>query len=537
MKINTPVTQQEVFLQPGKPIVSKTDLKGSITYVNQSFVDISGFGREELLGNNHNMVRHPDMPPEAFAWLWNTIKQGKPWRGLVKNRCKNGDFYWVEAYVTPIRENGRITGYMSVRNAPAREEVNACDTLYKNIREGRAMLPPRPFNINDFPFYTRLNLVFSTIFLLLGGSSAYYLTQADSMLDHIVAAIAGVGTALTMVASLWLHRYLKRFLRQTSTALEKISEGNFNFSSSVENHDEFGSVLNEIESMRINLRAIIADVMLAAKTVDSGSHQVAMEMEELEKRSNEQTDRVTGVSAATEEMHQSIAQASELTQSAAQMAELTTATVQRGSEHMNDSIASVEKIVQVVNNSRTTLLNLNVSTQRIGQISLTIKDVADQTNLLALNAAIEAARAGEQGRGFAVVADEVRKLAERTARSTLDIGETVQNIQQITTTAVSTLEEAVTEVGRGTQYIHESSSNLTDILKASIKSKEMSNEVSHMLHEQAVAMEDITQHMSEIYTLAATNAEGVRKTGTITDELAITATELDLLVKHFEKSL
>lgn len=246
---------------------------------------------------------------------------------------------------------------------------------------------------------------------------------------------------------------------------------------------------------------------------------------------------MTGTSATTEEMHQSIAQASELTKKADEMADLTSATVQIGSEHMDNSIASVEKIVQVVNNSRATLLNLNESTQRIGQISLTIKDVADQTNLLALNAAIEAARAGEQGRGFAVVADEVRKLAERTARSTLDISETVQNIKQITTTAVSTLEDAVTEVGRGTQHIQESSKNLADIFKASSKSKEMSNEISVMLHEQAVATEDIAQHMNEIYTLASSNAEGVRKTKEVTEELAHTASELDLLVKHFEKSL
>jgi aerotaxis receptor len=537
MKINMPVTQQEVHLQPGKPIVSKTDLKGSITYVNQSFVDISGFNREELIGKNHNLVRHPDMPPAAFAWLWDTVKSDMPWRGLVKNRCKNGDFYWVEAYVTPIKQNGITTGYMSVRNTPARDEVKACDELYKKIREGTATLPKRNFKINDISLYTRINIIFSIMFLMLGGSSVYYLTKADSMLDNFVAAIAGMGTLLVVVASLWLRSSIKKFMGKTSSALGNIAEGNFIFSVGVDNRDEFGRTLNEIESMRINLRAIIADVMLAAKTVDSGSKLVVSEMQNLLQRSTDQADRVTGMSAATEQMHQSIAHASELTQAASDMADATSATVQRGSQHMGNSIASVEKIVQVVNNSRTTLLNLTDSTQRIGQISMTIKDVADQTNLLALNAAIEAARAGEQGRGFAVVADEVRKLAERTSRSTLDISETVQNIKDITIAAVNTLENAVTEVARGTQHIQESSDNLTDILKASNKGKEMSNEISTMLQEQAVAMQDIAQHMSEIFTLASDNADGVSKTKDTTEKLAHTATELDLLVKHFEKSL
>jgi aerotaxis receptor len=537
MKINTPVTQQEILLLPGKPIVSKTDLKGSITYVNQSFIDISGFKREELVGKNHNVVRHPDMPPEAFAWLWDTLKQGMAWRGIVKNRCKNGDFYWVEAYVTPIKENGRITGYMSVRNTPAREEVSACDALYKDIRKGRAALPKPGFSLNDLSFYTRLNLVFAVMIAMLGGSSVYYLLQAVTVTDYIVASIAGSGTLLSVAACLWLRASLKRFLDKTGSALGKIAEGNFTFSVGASNRDEFGLILNEIESMRINLRAIIADVMLAAKNVDTGSRHVAAEMQGLLQRSNEQTDRVTSISAATEQMHQAIEFASGLTRTSVEMAGQATTIVQRGSQHMGNSISSVEQIVLVVNDSRSTILNLNEAILRIGQISLAIKDVAKQTNLLALNAAIEAARAGEQGRGFAVVADEVRKLSERTARSTMDISETVQTIQQITTAAISAMDNAVGEVARGTQHIQESSSNLSAILNANGKGLEMSNEISVMLQQQTSSTEDIANHMDEIFTLTSSNAESVRKTKNTADELAHTAAELDLLVKHFEKSL
>ncbi|WP_046157742.1 PAS domain-containing protein [Chromobacterium vaccinii] len=117
MKKNLPVDSIELFLLPHRPIVTKTDLKGQITYANRAFIDISGFSEEELIGQSHNVVRHPDMPEEAFADLWDTIKSGRPWKGLVKNRSKQGHFYWVEAYVTPICENGRPVGYMSVRRA------------------------------------------------------------------------------------------------------------------------------------------------------------------------------------------------------------------------------------------------------------------------------------------------------------------------------------------------------------------------------------------------------------------------------------
>ena len=138
MKINLPVTQKEVVLKAGQNIVSKTDLKGQITYVNEVFVEISGFAEAELIGQSHNIVRHPDMPPEAFADLWVTLQEERPWTGLVKNRCKNGDYYWVLANAAPILQNGVVTGYMSVRTAPSRGQIEAADGAYRLFREGRA---------------------------------------------------------------------------------------------------------------------------------------------------------------------------------------------------------------------------------------------------------------------------------------------------------------------------------------------------------------------------------------------------------------
>ena len=140
MKINHPVTNNEQVIKDGTILASRTDIKGILTYVNKAFIEISGFSQEELIGANHNLVRHPDMPPEAFEDLWNTINQEKPWVGLVKNRCKNGDYYWVKATVTPVVENGRITEYMSVRTKPSREQIARADALYRDINAGKASL-------------------------------------------------------------------------------------------------------------------------------------------------------------------------------------------------------------------------------------------------------------------------------------------------------------------------------------------------------------------------------------------------------------
>ncbi|MFA5242750.1 MAG: methyl-accepting chemotaxis protein [Sulfuricella sp.] len=138
MRTNMPVTSVEREFRDGETIVSKTDLKGIITYVNPYFCEMSGYSEQESIGQPHNYIRHPDMPPEAFADLWTTLKAGKPWTGMVKNRCKNGDYYWVEANATPILENGQVAGYMSVRSKPSRAQVEAADAAYRLFREGRA---------------------------------------------------------------------------------------------------------------------------------------------------------------------------------------------------------------------------------------------------------------------------------------------------------------------------------------------------------------------------------------------------------------
>jgi methyl-accepting chemotaxis protein len=160
MRINMPVTSNEYVLTDSDSIVSKTDLRGVITYVNDDFKRISGFSEAELLGQPQNIVRHPDMPVEAFADFWNTLKEGRPWTGMVKNRCKNGDFYWVEANATPIRENGQVTGYMSVRGKASRSQVEAADRIYQLFRDGRAGgLKIKYGKVVSSSIFSRLNII------------------------------------------------------------------------------------------------------------------------------------------------------------------------------------------------------------------------------------------------------------------------------------------------------------------------------------------------------------------------------------------
>jgi aerotaxis receptor len=187
MKKNLPVTQIEKPLPRDTCIVSKTDLKGIITYVNDHFVEVSGFTRDELIGKNHNIVRHPDMPPQAFKWLWDTMDEELPWRGIVKNRCKNGDHYWVKALASPIKEHGRVVGYLSVRTTPSRDEVSAAEALYAKLNQSGAPIGSKfdRFKFRNLSLNLKLQLLIQPLlfFVLAGATYFLYEHMKETMLN------------------------------------------------------------------------------------------------------------------------------------------------------------------------------------------------------------------------------------------------------------------------------------------------------------------------------------------------------------------
>ena len=170
------VTQKEAPFPAGTVLVSKTDTKGVITYANDAFVAISGYAREELLGRNHNIVRHPDMPPQAFEWLWDTLKAERPWRSLVKNRCKNGDHYWVRATVAPVVENGSITGYVSVCRPPTRGQIAGAETLYRELNRSGARIVSKyeRFKFRNWLLTTKLQfLIQMSLVIVLSAAQVF----------------------------------------------------------------------------------------------------------------------------------------------------------------------------------------------------------------------------------------------------------------------------------------------------------------------------------------------------------------------------
>jgi aerotaxis receptor len=527
MKTNLPITDHELHFQPQRPLVSKTDLKGVINYVNPAFVEISGYTKAELLGSSHNIVRHPDMPPEAFSDMWQTLKADRPWRGLVKNRCKSGDFYWVDAYVTPLYDNGVKVGYQSIRSVPNRHEIQQAEALYRSVNQKHTIFPEsRTHTLTSIA----VRMVLLAFIPLIIGSAITALGQ-PVWLGLLASTLVSCGLLL------WVWSGIKKPFQEIKNAISHLADANFKFEVDTLCATEFSSLLVNIKSMQVSLRSIIADVISGADYIEERSGCVREELGSIVNRSQSQSHGIASVAAALEQLTVSVKEISEATTRSSYHAGETMKLVGQGVIAMEHTKQVTNDLVSRVHEAQIVINDLDKDVLAINNITQTIKEIAEQTNLLALNAAIEAARAGETGRGFAVVADEVRKLAERTSQSTIEIGGTIRNVVAQTETALSAMQLATSKVEESTALLNDSHAAFTAIKTSSEEVTISSGEIANMLKQQSAASSEVAINMENMSTLTEKNDQGVQEVEKSVLQLSEAAVELHVLVKKFEQSL
>jgi len=517
MKRNLPITDVEKPFPEGVKLISTTDRKGIITHCNQAFIDISGFSSEELIGKSHNIVRHPDMPPAAFDILWDHIKAGKPWMGLVKNRCKNGDHYWVNAYVTPVTHNGEIVGYESVRVKPSREDVQRAESVYGKINTGKPFLSP--LSGKKVPFiFSLVTVVAIALGLFLGEVVALYF-------------LAVAMTALSVSQFFSRTRELQEINALTPEA--------FSHPVATATYTRDDPVLGKIKvstlSEASHLNTVLTRIEDAADMVASDAVSSLALAEESVEDMNRQQAETDQVAAAMHQMTASINEVSGHIQQVADKAALAdeqasqgVATSEGNRQQMGELKGAVSAIADSVN-------ELTKETEDIVKAAVIIDDIAEQTNLLALNAAIEAARAGEQGRGFAVVAGEVRELAQRTQATTKQIHEVIASLQHSSKAAVLAAHKGVENVDDVVVRNAESASIFHDTSAAMSNIAQMTLQMSAAVEQQAHVSEDINRQVVSISSLSSHCLQKVTDSTQKVDSLKSVADSMKELVAGFQR--
>jgi aerotaxis receptor len=482
MRNNQPVTQNEQKLLEDQTLISVTDLKGRITYANKAFISLSGYLEDELLGQPHNIVRHPDMPEEAFRDLWATIESGTPWSGLVKNRRKNGDFYWVRANATPMRDGDRIVGYLSVRTKPAEDEVRAAESLYARMRQ-EAQSGQR-VHVLERGRVVRAGLLARWARQLTPGlrGRILWLTVLAATLPALLQHL-GLPTALGMVcawgaavgAGLWIWRLLGAPLHRVVAQANRVAAGDLSENLRLTEAGLLGELQQALAQVQLTTRTVVRDVRHEVGNLRGGTQEIAMGNDDMSNRVESQASSIEETASSMEQINGTVKQ--------------TTDTAAQGAELATQTLAIARRSHESVQAVTGTMQGIEESSRRIGDIIKVIEGVAFQTNILALNAAVEAARAGEAGRGFAVVASEVRALAQRTSSAAKEIRDLIEESHRRVQDGAQRAAEARARVDESMAAVDQVTAMLDGIRTATQQQLSGTSRITQALSD----MDDITQ--------------------------------------------
>lgn len=516
MRINLPVTQQNFDYSGDELLVSSTNTKGEITHCNPAFVRVSGYSYDELIGQPHNLIRHPDMPAEAYKDMWRTIGRGEPWTGLVKNRRKNGDHYWVRANVTPIMEGGKPRAYMSVRTKPSAAEISAAEALYAQMRSEAASGASSFYldsgnvryrgvrgwqqHLEQMALLPRVAILLLVTVLLALLPDVMGLQGTTAWVARLVLLLLGVGWTLWRFQATVLQG-----VHDATRFASDISACNLATSVGTDYPQPLGALMQRLLQTQVNLRAVVGDVRTEVRNFIDSADEISRGGLDLSARTESQASSLEETAAAMEQLASTVLETSE-----------TAAKVSRESAQSSDIAKRGGQAVQEVGAA---MQQMKLSSTKISEIVGVIEGIAFQTNLLALNAAVEAARAGEQGRGFAVVAGEVRALAQRSASSAKEIS--------------GLIGVTVNQIVSGAQQMGHAGTTIEGVVDAVERVSTLVQQISSATKEQSQGIAQVNEAVTQLDTVTQQNAALVEESAAAAQGLKESAVSLGRSVDVF----
>lgn len=486
MHTHPPVTQQEYPLDDDTTLMTTTDARSYITYANSAFIEVSGYDRSEIDGQPHNLVRHPDMPAAAFVDMWATLNQGLPWTGLVKNRRKNGDHYWVRANVVPVIRNGEIQGHMSVRIKPTAEEVQGAEALYQKMNQGkmkgwrlhRGLLLRSGWLrglslLKTMPLRWRLHSAVLALWLPLVAAAA-----AAGLAGVPLGGFTLFSALIALLVDLWLQRQIARPMAAVCRQALNVATGANPHVEHMDRVDEIGTTLRAVGQLGLMFRWLLNDVSDQVLDVHRASDELARGNDKISSHTEQTAASVQQTASTMNQMTSTVQRNGESTEQANQFSRTASSAAVKGGEVMQNVVVTMDEIAD--------------SSRKIATITGLIDSIAFQTNILALNAAVEAARAGEQGKGFAVVAGEVRNLAQRSAGAASEIRQLI---------AASNL-----KVQSGAGQVHEAGKAIGDIVEKVQNVTELLQQISVATAEQGAGLGEVGQAVEALDRLTHDNS-------------------------------
>ena len=528
MQYNQPINNNEKHLGTGLTLVSVTDLKGIIEYINTEFINISGFSKKDLIGQNHNIVRHPDMPAAAFSDLWDTLNKDGEWRGTVKNRCKDGGFYWVNAYVTPVYKNSLKVGYQSIRTSPSKEQIEAAETLHRDLNADKTLTIKHKVKWGDINMSHKISYLVGFILisiLSLAILSGIVNNQTNSMVYEQLSILKTMPTlniqqqnlqqyinvqqkehfigyflmGLISIMSLYLwslvHNSVLKPITKIRKQLRLIAGGDLTQVIDSTKLDELGKVTMAVKLLQARLRTIFGQFIETTEQLATSANKVSTSSYKMKEGIQKQTDETNLVATAMDQMLVSVDEVSTNAKAASNETKKADEDAKNGADVVNTAHHAMTKLSNEVKETASVINRLADESDNISTITDTISSIAEQTNLLALNAAIEAARAGEQGRGFAVVADEVRSLASRTQEATSEIRNMIDNLHSGIRGAVDAMEDSIQQVSTALNDVESSKESFHRISLAITEINTMNSQISMATEAQKQVSEEMNENI------------------------------------------